>query len=428
MNTMSKVSILLPAYNRDRYMAAAIESVLSQTYQNWELLIADNCSQDKTFAIASKYANRDKRILCWKNETNIGPVRNYNKCIERASGEYIELFGADDIFEPTCLQKLVQALDENPSVVLVTAAKRHIDEKGQLIREDRPHSGSQLIPSEEAIRSNIVPLTNWIISPVMYRSKYKNSGFDLSLGNFGDLEYWTQILVHGNLFYIDEILFNYRIHAGSETTHTLNELDYIPPLLRIAERHAAHLASPGNPEAQPYKIVVEKLMNLVDYSTNFLKLDFDSLLGSLANPKESQGSLRDIDSQFKETGDLNDDLRDFKRVSYLALLHALDLRKELDWLYAEYNDLKHQFGDLSSNDRGENKAKEIAGSLLNKDSWFRHMRVLDEMRNENEALHHRIDELSKQLNTLLNSQSWRITAPLRMVRKKISTPEPSAHT
>src|SRR5271163_4094676 len=100
---MSKVSILLPTFNRESYLVAAIDSVLSQTHQDWELLISDNCSNDNTFAIASKYADQDKRIICWKNETNIGALPNYNKCIEKTSGDYIELFGTDDIFEPTCI-------------------------------------------------------------------------------------------------------------------------------------------------------------------------------------------------------------------------------------------------------------------------------------------------------------------------------------
>ena len=101
---MSKVSILLPAYNRQHYLPLAIESIISQTYQNWELLISDNCSQDNTLAIASQYAALDNRIVCLKSETNIGPVSNYNKCLEKSSGDYIELL-APTIFSNRLVSK-----------------------------------------------------------------------------------------------------------------------------------------------------------------------------------------------------------------------------------------------------------------------------------------------------------------------------------
>jgi glycosyltransferase involved in cell wall biosynthesis len=351
---MSKVSILLPTYNRERYLVLAIDSVLAQTHQDWELLISDNCSDDNTFTIASKYANQDSRIIYWKNETNIGALQNYNRCIEKACGDYIELFGTDDIFEPTCLELLARGLDENPGVALATSAKRHIDENGNQIREDRLASNSQIIPAQEAIHHNLNNLTNAIISPVMFRSKYKGTGFDMSLGNCADLEYWTQILNCGDLYYIDEILFNYRIHNGSETTRTLADLQFAVLLLRIAERNKEHLFRSDQPGLTPYKIVVERLMDIIDYSTNYLKLDFSSFVGSLGHAENEQKLLS------------YDNLHDFKKVSYLSLMHAVDLR------------------------------------------------------HENKVLQKRIDELSTELNSLHNSKSWKITAPLRMVMKMAS--------
>src|ERR1700721_1865208 len=110
--SLPKVSILFPTYNREPYLVQAIESVIRQTYENWELLISDNCSSDNTPEILQEYAKKDSRILYWQNEKNIGPGPNYNKCIARASGDYIELFGADDFFEPDCLAKFVSILNE----------------------------------------------------------------------------------------------------------------------------------------------------------------------------------------------------------------------------------------------------------------------------------------------------------------------------
>jgi glycosyltransferase involved in cell wall biosynthesis len=389
---MSKVSILLPAYNREHYLEKAIESVLGQTYQNWELLISDNCSSDNTPIIAQKYAKQDNRIKFCRNEQNIGSVLNYNKCIAQASGDYIELFGADDIIEPTCLEKFVSILNNSPNVVLVTSGRRHIDENGNLIREDRPRNESQLIPSEEAIASNMRTLTNWIISPVMYRSQYKGDGFELALGIYADLVYWAQILHYGDLYYLDEILFNYRVHPVSETTARLNNLEFIPTLLRTAERYKKYLSDPNVPDKDLYKIVMDKLVNIVDYSTNFLHLNFDSYLGELCEKKSNKDVIENIDDEAKQASNLLNDLRDFKRISYLALMHALELRKERDWLVAEYSD---------------------------GDAFGTHTKMLEKVQTENEILQQRIDELSRQLDSVLRSQSWKITAPLRMMKKGI---------
>ncbi len=429
MDSKAKVSILLPVYNREHYLPMAIESVIGQSYQNWELLVSDNCSTDNTAAVASKYAEQDKRIKYWRNEKNIGSGLNYNKCIEKATGEYIELFGADDIFEPDCLEKFVNILNDNPSVVLVTSAKRHIDENGKLIREDRPYSSSQLMPSQEAIASNMRTLTNWIISPVMFRAKYKGSGFDLPLGIYCDLDYWAQILAHGDLYYIDQILFNYRVHPVSETTARLNNLEFIPTLLRTAERHKKYLVDSNESDTQPYKIVTEKLINMVDYATNFLQLNYDSFLGALSESKASKGFIDNADDQAEEIEQIKNDLRDYKRISYLALLHALELRKERDWLSGEYNDLLQQYEEIKGDGNGKgnqsdpnstSQSKELRSGSLDQNSFRRHTRMIDEMQAEKKVLEERIDELSHKLDAVLTSQSWKLTAPLRMMKKNLN--------
>ena len=227
----------------------------------------------------------------------------------------------------------------------------------------------------------------------------------------------------GRFVYIDEILFNYRVHAGSATTSTLRDLDYIPALLRIAERHIEYLVDPNNSETQPYKIIIEKLMNIVDYSTNFLKLDFDSMLGRLGDLKKDPSTSSQLAESLSSSSSYSKDLHDFKRISYLSLLHVLDLRKELDWLYGEYNHLNEQLARDDTNDDSRTKGRQTTAFPLDKNTWGKQTKVLDGLRQENEVLHMHINQLSRQLDSLLNSQSWRLTAPLRMVRKKISNSE-----
>jgi glycosyltransferase involved in cell wall biosynthesis len=123
-NTTPKVSVCLPVFNGARYLEAAIESVLSQTHENWELLIADDVSTDESSAIIGKYAKQEPRIVSWRNERNKGVCANYNDCITRAGGALIKFVAQDDILEPNAIERMVAVLSENPTVSLVSCAKR----------------------------------------------------------------------------------------------------------------------------------------------------------------------------------------------------------------------------------------------------------------------------------------------------------------
>src|SRR5690348_4570978 len=105
------VSILMTAYNRERYIAEAIESVLAITYRNWELIIVDDCSKDRTREIAVCYAKKDDRIKVYINEKNLGDYPNRNKAISYASGEYIMFCDSDDKLLPESISKLMQVIE-----------------------------------------------------------------------------------------------------------------------------------------------------------------------------------------------------------------------------------------------------------------------------------------------------------------------------
>jgi glycosyltransferase involved in cell wall biosynthesis len=327
---MHKVSIILPVYNVERYLATSLDSVLAQTHENWELLISDNCSKDATGEIAAAYADRDKRIVYLRNETNIGVMANYNKCIERATGEYIELFGGDDLFEPQCLEKLVQVLDSNPNIVLVTCARNLIDEHGQHTKVERPLDATRTLSSEEAIRSNLGPLRNWIMSPVMYRSKYKGRGFDTSLRTWADLDYWVQILRNGDLYYLDELLFSYRVHAISETSRAFRDLEFLIDLLRLADRYGKYIINPEAPDEKLEHILAAKVLALFNHATRHRDATFDALLAPLSDVSVNEiiaGVATGNESQ--KLRELANESHDHRRSACLALLCAADLECQL---------------------------------------------------------------------------------------------------
>jgi glycosyltransferase involved in cell wall biosynthesis len=128
-----KVSIGLAVYNGEEYLEEAIQSILAQTYTDFELIISDNASTDRTFEISQKYANIDNRIRYFKNKSNIGGANNENLTFKKARGEYFRWAAHDDICEPNLLEELVKVLDHQPSVVLAYSKIIQIDDNGNTI-------------------------------------------------------------------------------------------------------------------------------------------------------------------------------------------------------------------------------------------------------------------------------------------------------
>jgi acetyltransferase-like isoleucine patch superfamily enzyme/glycosyltransferase involved in cell wall biosynthesis len=115
------VSVLTPVYNGEKYLSECIESVLTQTYQNWEYIIVNNCSKDRTLEIAQKYAARDKRVRIHNNDHFLNVIQNHNHAMHLISAEsrYCKVLQADDWLFPECITKMVEVAEENPSVGIV---------------------------------------------------------------------------------------------------------------------------------------------------------------------------------------------------------------------------------------------------------------------------------------------------------------------
>ncbi|MFI3303732.1 MAG: glycosyltransferase family 2 protein [Rikenellaceae bacterium] len=109
------VSVLMTAYNREKYIGEAIESVLSQTYSDWELIVTDDVSKDKTVEIVRGYASKDPRIKLYVNDTNLGDYPNRNRAASYAKGKYLKYLDADDLMYPWALGSLVMMMEANPS-------------------------------------------------------------------------------------------------------------------------------------------------------------------------------------------------------------------------------------------------------------------------------------------------------------------------
>lgn len=135
--TAPTVSVGLPVYNGERYVAEAIESILGQTWRDLELIICDNASTDATEQICRGYARRDARVRYERADANVGLARNFNRCVELARGRYFKWLPHDDLCRPTFIERCVEAYTKGPqSTVLVYPTPVFIDEHGAIIAPD----------------------------------------------------------------------------------------------------------------------------------------------------------------------------------------------------------------------------------------------------------------------------------------------------
>lgn len=216
-----RVSVCIPVYNGEPHVAQAVSSVLQSTYEDFELVVVDQQSTDRTVELVS--AHDDERIRLVHNTETKGVVANWNRAIEECRGELIKMVCADDAIVPTALAKQVEALDANPSAVMAASRRSVIDETGKVLMEGRGLGGMKgLVRGDDAISRCIRTGTNAFGEPpaVMVRGDVWKRTLPWS-GKFPflvDLEMWFRILRHGDLVALPESLALFRVHGGSAST------------------------------------------------------------------------------------------------------------------------------------------------------------------------------------------------------------------
>ena len=128
-----RVSIGLPVYNGERFLQKSVDSILGQTYEDFELIICDNASTDRTEHICRDYVCRDSRVKYFRNTHNVGAAANFCRVFNLSSGQYFKWMADDDMMEPQCLVRCVERLDRDPDVVLVYPKVTVIDEAGEIV-------------------------------------------------------------------------------------------------------------------------------------------------------------------------------------------------------------------------------------------------------------------------------------------------------
>jgi glycosyltransferase involved in cell wall biosynthesis len=212
-----KVSIGLPVYNGEKYLRFALNSVLQQTHDDFELIISDNASTDATQKICREYAAKDERIRYDRNETNIGAVGNYNRVFELGRGEFFKWASHDDEFHPSLIEKCLKVFEQSPpSTVLVFSKAAIIDAASSVMdlsfdtinsTTNSPHVrlGSLIRNSQYAH-----PLWGLIRSGALRRTRL--------MGSFeADHILLAELALLGRCIEIPEVLYWERRHEGCAT-------------------------------------------------------------------------------------------------------------------------------------------------------------------------------------------------------------------
>ena len=150
------VSIGVPVYNGEDYLAAALDSILSQSFQDFELIICDNASTDATEAICREFANKDARVRYHRQPHNLGAAPNYNDVYHRSRGKYFKWCAHDDLLEPTFVERCVEALETRPECPVAYTMFSRIDATNDVIEEGASHpalsAGAPQVRADVAIR------------------------------------------------------------------------------------------------------------------------------------------------------------------------------------------------------------------------------------------------------------------------------------
>src|SRR5262249_5784828 len=256
MNTghQPRISICLPVYNGQKFLRSAIDSALNQTFENFELLISDDCSEDGTRQTIDEFALTDKRVKYWLNDQRLGLFANYNKCMERASAPIIKPFAQDDLWDPQLLEKQYKLLEQQKGVVLVGARRVVIDAEGHRAKDSSQPVGlvdilgdQRVYRGRDVIRTCLDPLINLIGEPsvVMFRATSRGNGFHSAFKHLGDLEYWLRILADGNFGLINEPLAFFRCHQDGMTARNVRQLWGFVDILHMADAASSILAQMG---------------------------------------------------------------------------------------------------------------------------------------------------------------------------------------
>jgi glycosyltransferase involved in cell wall biosynthesis len=220
-----KVSIITPVYNSASFLKATLESVLIQTYRDWELITVDDCSTDKSLDILREFESKDSRIKILRLNKNQGQINARNKALNLASGRYIAFLDSDDIWRKEKLEKQINFLKRNDATI-VHSFYDYIDETGQGL--DKIIKAPYEIQYKQLLNTNYLGCLT-VIYDVLKAGKQSMP----YVGKRDDWACWLHILRQGHsAFCIPEVLASYRVRNNSLSSNKIKTIQYNWGILR----------------------------------------------------------------------------------------------------------------------------------------------------------------------------------------------------
>jgi len=208
------ISVVMPAFNSARFIRPAIESVLGQTFRDFEFIIIDDGSTDDTLKIIQDYAAKDQRIVILSH-LNKGMGRSLNEAIELARGRWIARIDADDLMMPQRLERQLDYMHRHPGVAVAGSWIQYVNRRGRVIGHKRAPLHKKKNIEKLNQRNKLIPLTH--PSVLMDRQAFREAGgYRPEFWPSDDLDLWSRILEHGHQIRVQrEFLTQYRIHSDS---------------------------------------------------------------------------------------------------------------------------------------------------------------------------------------------------------------------
>jgi glycosyltransferase involved in cell wall biosynthesis len=211
LETVPTVSICLPVYNGENYLVEAVESMLAQTFTDFELIITDNASTDRTEEICRKFAEADPRVRYHRNERNVGGARNQAIAVDLSRGKFVRLSAHDDKMAPTHLEECLAALDAHPEAVIAFTSTVVLDEDGNVVSEYHATRGTAATPSarfrELIFRDHNCDAIYGVMRGDVLRSVRPMENFI-----DGDKVFLCRLAFHGPFVSLERPLFYKRFH------------------------------------------------------------------------------------------------------------------------------------------------------------------------------------------------------------------------
>lgn len=224
----SKVSVLMPAYNAEKYIEEAIESILNQTFTDFEFVVIDDCSTDKTWEIIQKHAKKDKRIIAIKNEENLKLSATLNKGIDICKGEYIARMDSDDWSYPDRLQKQYDAISRDSNIGILGGAMEVCDENLE-IKNIRKYN-----LSDSEIRKSLFKYSPFCHPATIFKKEallqYK---YSIELNDAEDYDLYFRIGKVYKLQNLNDIVIKYRTSGAQVSSKKSKRQQYLTLYTRL---------------------------------------------------------------------------------------------------------------------------------------------------------------------------------------------------